>query len=244
MTKAVASSSAKDPRARSRAAGYPKGDEVRERILRVALIAFGENGFRATTTRQIAEGAGVNLPALQYYFGGKQGLYLACAEDVVDHYLRHMAGATRPAAIILEAEAPRQVAIAELKAVVRALATFLVGSQVAPIWAPFVSREVSDPGPAFEILYTRLWQPGVALMAGLVGKISGEGPKSPTSRVQALLIISSLMAFQSGRRVSQRLLDWPQVGEAELSVVIAVLEAQIDAIGRVRGSQSPDVLSA
>src|ERR1700691_6119463 len=54
-------------------AGYRKGEETRQRILDVALKAFGEDFFLAVTTRRISETAGVSLPTLQYYFGSKEG---------------------------------------------------------------------------------------------------------------------------------------------------------------------------
>jgi AcrR family transcriptional regulator len=60
-------------------AGYAKGQETRLRIILSAIDLFGEEGYERASTRRIAVAAGVNLPALQYYFSGKMGLYLACA---------------------------------------------------------------------------------------------------------------------------------------------------------------------
>ncbi|MFK5108554.1 TetR family transcriptional regulator, partial [Klebsiella pneumoniae] len=60
--------------------GYRKGEESRRRILEAALREFGRVGYAAATTRAIALQAETTLPSLQYYFGGKQGLYLACAQ--------------------------------------------------------------------------------------------------------------------------------------------------------------------
>ncbi len=53
------------------------GEVARARLLDAALRLFGERGFAATSTRDIAEAAGVNLAAIRYYFGDKQGLYRA-----------------------------------------------------------------------------------------------------------------------------------------------------------------------
>jgi len=69
--------------------GYPKGDKTRRRILGVALKAFGEDGFRAVSTRRIAQAFRVTLPVLQYHFGNKEGLYRACAEAIVQRYAEH-----------------------------------------------------------------------------------------------------------------------------------------------------------
>jgi len=211
--------------------GYQKGVETRQRILDAALKAFGESSFLAVTTRQIAEAADVSLPTLQYYFGNKEGLYLACAETIVERYRRHTTGAAAEAAKALSEGCAAGAARAHLKAVIGALAGFLVGSREAERWAQFVSRELRDPGPAFEILYASLWRPGVELTARLIARILGSRESDPAARIQALLLISSLLAFQSGRTVSLRAMDWSKIGREELAMVLSGLDSQIDAIG-------------
>ena len=49
----------------------------RERLLSEALRLFAEQGFAKTSTRAIAQAAGVNISAISYYFGDKEGLYRA-----------------------------------------------------------------------------------------------------------------------------------------------------------------------
>ncbi|NVN98127.1 MAG: TetR/AcrR family transcriptional regulator [Geobacteraceae bacterium] len=50
--------------------------DVRERLLREALLLFTSRGYAATTVREIVEAAGVTKPVLYYYFNSKEGLYL------------------------------------------------------------------------------------------------------------------------------------------------------------------------
>ena len=211
--------------------GYRKGDETRQRILNVALKAFGEGSFLAVTTRQISEAAGVSLPTLQYYFGSKEGLYLACAKAIVERYRSHTTGAARKAAETLNDGCAAETARVHLKAVIGALAGLLVGSREADRWAQFVGRELRDPGPAFEILYTSLWRPGVELTARLIARILGSPESDSAARIQALLLISGLLAFQSGRSISSRAMQWSTIGREELAMVLSGLDAQIDAIG-------------
>lgn len=226
---------AKSARARAVTnAGYRKGEETRKRILDVALKAFGEAAFRVVTTRHIAEAAGVSLPALQYHFGDKEGLYRACAEAIVERYRRHTTGAAATAREALRADCTAETARAQLKALIGALAGLLVGSKEAEGWSQFVGRELREPGPAFEILYESLWRPGVELTARLIARILGSADSEPAARIQALLLISSLLAFQSGRSISLRTMHWSTIGPQELAMVLSTLEGQIDAIGRPR----------
>src|ERR1700744_3838106 len=74
-------------RRRPKTGGYPRGDETRAHIVTVALKVFGERAFDLASTRDIAAKAGVKTPALQYYFDGKEGLHLACAQYIIDKAL-------------------------------------------------------------------------------------------------------------------------------------------------------------
>ena len=73
---------------------YQRGEETRGRILEAALELFAASGFEGASTRTIAERAGVNLPAIQYYFGSKEGLYRA----VVEQFSQEMQAGVAPIA--------------------------------------------------------------------------------------------------------------------------------------------------
>jgi TetR/AcrR family transcriptional regulator, regulator of cefoperazone and chloramphenicol sensitivity len=214
--------------------GYAKGDASRQRILDVALQVFGEVGFRTATTRRIADAAGIQLPAIQYYFGNKEGLYLACAHEIVARYRHYMGKAGAGAAKALKTRAEASVVRAALHDLIDALVELLVGSGEPSRWSAFITRERSDPGPAYEILYRDLWSPGVELTARLIACLCGEETTSPNARVQALLLISSVVGFQSGRSISLRLMDWPTVGQKEQQIIAAALKSQIDLMSRAQ----------
>lgn len=52
-------------------------DGARERLMEAAAQLFALRGFEVTTVRDIVNAAGTNLNAINYYFGGKRGLYQA-----------------------------------------------------------------------------------------------------------------------------------------------------------------------
>jgi len=212
-------------------AGYPKGEETRQRVLKVALRAFGDASYKVVTTRRIAEAAGVSLPTLQYYFDGKEGLYRACAEAIVQRYRRHTQAAA-VAAAAMGHDGTAETARLHLKAVIHALAGLLIGSREAEGWAQFVARELRDPGPAFEILYENLWRPGVLTTTRLMARILHVPEGNPAARIRALLLLSSLLAFQSGRSIAFRTMGWSTIGRHQLAMVISGLDAEIDSIGR------------
>ncbi|MBE1531248.1 TetR/AcrR family transcriptional regulator [Actinomadura algeriensis] len=55
-------------------------DSGRERIIDVATRLFAALGYDGTSTRLIAEAAGLNIATVAYHVGGKRDLYLAVME--------------------------------------------------------------------------------------------------------------------------------------------------------------------
>ncbi len=58
-----------------------QGAIARERLLTSALGLFTVKGYAATTVREIVAAAGVSKPALYYYFGNKEGIYLEMMKE-------------------------------------------------------------------------------------------------------------------------------------------------------------------
>src|SRR5271170_4060881 len=54
--------------------------DKKDHILDVAERVFSELGFDGASTRTISGEAGVNMAMLNYYFGSKEGLFLAIFE--------------------------------------------------------------------------------------------------------------------------------------------------------------------
>lgn len=206
--------------------GYRKGEETRRRILAIALRAFGNHGFAAVTTRQIAEAAGINLPALTYYFGNKEGLYLACAHDIASSFRLGVGDIAETAAAALGEPITADAARDLLKRLSASLAQFLLSADGAQDRALFVQQEMASPGPAFEILYAELWRPGIELAAALIARTTAGRLSGADSKVRAVLMIASLTGFSSGQRIIAR-----TAGEgAHLEQVIAAIHEQIDAL--------------
>ena len=75
----------KQANAKRGAVGRPagrEGEEVRADLLRAAREHFLKRDFKAVSLREIASSAGVNGAMVNYYFGGKKGLYLAMVDEV------------------------------------------------------------------------------------------------------------------------------------------------------------------
>jgi len=79
---------------------------TRRALLRAARRRFATDGYRATTVRQIAADAGVNVALISRYFASKEGLFEACVLRTSDELDRQ----TPPPAADLDGLIERLVA--------------------------------------------------------------------------------------------------------------------------------------
>lgn len=64
---------------------------TQQKLLDAAIEAFSENGFKGTSTRDIAERAGVHHPLITYHFKNKDTLWRAAANRVFGDFQRSLA---------------------------------------------------------------------------------------------------------------------------------------------------------
>src|SRR5262245_50115716 len=107
--------------------------EARERILLAAESLFAAKGFSATTVRDIARAAQLNLAMIHYYFGNKQGLYRAIFEQN-SAAVQHLLG---------EAAASRGTCRQRVERFVRAYVHFLC---THPDFARITQQEILNGG--------------------------------------------------------------------------------------------------
>jgi len=66
---------------------------TQHKLLDAAITAFSENGFKGTSTREIAERAGVHHPLITYHFKNKDQLWRAAADRVFQDFRASLADA-------------------------------------------------------------------------------------------------------------------------------------------------------
>src|SRR3954471_23247986 len=57
-------------------------NEIPRRLIEAAARMFALHGFAGTRVRDIVRAADVNLASVNYYFGGKEGLYAATLKEL------------------------------------------------------------------------------------------------------------------------------------------------------------------
>jgi TetR/AcrR family transcriptional regulator, regulator of cefoperazone and chloramphenicol sensitivity len=209
-----------------------RASDARERLLSAAIDVFGRRGFAGASTRTIATAAGVNLQAINYYFGGKHGLYLAAADHIADR----MGALVGPAGRRARARFARRgapvspdEARALLAAMLGTVAGFLFDEEWTPV-ARFIVREQMDPTEAFDRLYTRVMEPNIEVARRIVGTITGEDPRSTRVRLRTLSLVGSIIFFRIAHAAARRQLGWTEVGRRELAAIRELVQETVASV--------------
>ena len=231
LAKTVARTVADDGRRRHPpAGGYARGDETRSRIISAALDVFGVHGFGGASTRMLAERAGVTLPALQYYFDGKEGVYLACAEHIAERLEAYFGPASGAIADALARERPSRARLrAMLFGFSDRLAELFLGKHELEKWVLFIIREQAQPTPAFEVIYDRVMAPVAATCKSLIGRLLELPASDQKVRMRALMLVGQVVFLRTGREAALRVLGWPDFAGNRLALVKRSLHLQIAA---------------
>jgi AcrR family transcriptional regulator len=213
------------PRRRPEAGGYSRGDETRARIIRSAVEIFGRDGYARASTRKIAAAAAVNPPALQYYFGSKEGLHQACAQFLIDRF-EETTGAALKAADNAVAGGDPGAALDALCHILEVTLEISLGASDVKIWNRFMTRgQIDGAGPAFPLIREGIVTPIHSTCARLIGVITGAGGEDPNSRLRAAAVLSQLSAFSINRESTLKNLGWPDFAEGRAEAAKAIVLA-------------------
>lgn len=171
----------------------PDGDITRSGIIHIAGELFAERGYADTTSKAICERAGVNLAAINYHFGSRDGLYLAVLQEVQQHivqlsFLQNLARDT------LEPEE-------KLRVFLRQIIQRVMNGDNWPIrvWA----REVLTPSPLLDQVLREHINPKFDALTLIISELTGLAPSHPRMPQLVLSMISPcLVLLIAGRQIA------------------------------------------
>lgn len=195
----------------------PSQLSARERIIDAATDIFGTHGFKAATIRAIANLAGVNVAAVNYYFGDKQGLYGEVIETIFSK------GFSRYPSIL--PEQPATVTAEErLFQFVRGTVYRLVSPDG---WggiagsARLVVKEMLEPTEAFNKVLDRYIRPHKDVLVDILYEIVGRKVPEKTILLCAMSILGQCVYYAAGRNIIVRIAPGNLPEEGQIDEIVA-----------------------
>lgn len=208
---------------------YTRGEDTRRRILEAALEVFAAEGYEGASTRHLAERAGINLPAIQYYFGSKDGLYRAAIDYVVQEIEAHFAPIVAPVKAALAQEGPGPADL--LEALCKMLEAFVALIAGGPdlesrrlLFARAEIEQTAGLARLHECGMRQVYEPCLSLVARLIGQ-PGEAEETA---LRTLLLIGQVTGFCN--KGARHALKTTEFGEARVRAIQRLVRVHTQAI--------------
>ena len=197
---------------------------TRADLIDAALDLFGQDGFAAVSTRALTDRAGANLAAIQYHFGGKDALYRA----VIDHVIEIFPPRIGFAELLFSEQSEQlkgkpEAQAALLKTLASTLLRAFLGDTQMRRIVPFFLREMIHPSPHFDHFYAALPGRLHSLLTRFVALVMDTTADDERAILQTHALIGQIVVFQIGRPILLRRTGWDDFNPQRVEQIIEVL---------------------
>ncbi|MCA9264276.1 MAG: CerR family C-terminal domain-containing protein [Planctomycetales bacterium] len=161
--------------------------DARQQILQAAGPIFAEQGFKDATVREICKAAGVNVAAINYYFGDKRRLYV----EAVSHAYANRLGEV-PVPNWSSETSPSE----KLRGFILAMVRRMVGMDEAPWEIRLLTREVLQPSDACRKLAEDYFRPQFELLLSILDELVAPATSLTKRRQLAFSIIGQCVYYR------------------------------------------------
>lgn len=184
----------------------PTTSDAPARLLQAARKLFAERGVAATSIRELAHEAGVNVAAVNYHFGDKEQLYLETLR-----YCYRTCGVLNERGNEILQEAikadTQEAALTGIRDYIHQLMHALFFSEDARLQAKLLFREMSDPTPALEVIVREFISPKRELLCKLLVQAKPDLARDKNLTLYASSIIGQILYYRTSLPVFLRLFE-------------------------------------
>lgn len=161
--------------------------DIAQRIIEAASEVFARHGFAASRVRDIVRTADVNLAAVNYYFGGKEGLYAATLKQLASHRNAGWQGFDPGAT-------PEEALFHHVLAVVNRV----MGAEADETLGRIIAHEAMSPTPYFDQVMADVVQPELERLESIVRQLSPKAPEPQVSMI-AMSVLGQCLFYLYAR---------------------------------------------
>ena len=188
------------------------------RIASAAIEEFALRSLDGARIREIARKSGVNVAAISYHFGGKEGLYRAVISGVSDYFDKSVGPYYRRGKKMFssgDADGAMNLAREFLIDMIRKFS----GMKIVPALCLIMARETASPSGYFQRVYDSIYRRPVEFLSKLL-VVASKGKVPPdVGIVFAQALWANVRSYSAKSDAVLRLHSWSDVGEAEIGLL-------------------------
>jgi AcrR family transcriptional regulator len=206
-------------------------EDARQRLIDAGLLIFSQHNYEGATTRRIAEKAGVNLASIPYYFGGKEGLYRATIESMVEQFQTQMMPQVQALRQRIEQAQPsRAQSVDYLCQFLSQLISSIIALNAPRNWLRLGFSDDQAPIRAFDVIYEGIICPIHDAVGELVARCLEIQPRSPEAILRTHALVGQVIAFHLSREAVLKRLNQSELSPADIRLIQVIIEDHVRAI--------------
>ncbi len=191
-----------------------------DKLIEAAGPLFADRPFDAVSTRELAKAANVNLSAISYHFGNKEGLYEAVFKKIIED-LQPVRSGFRS---FMEAGANAAKKNPDLqREIIRTFVSAFIEKVISsenPRWRMrLMIREVHQAGPCFDMVMKGHIDIMHDLLGNLVALILGKPSRDPKVVLVSHSILGLCLQYALNQALISHRLEWDGYGEKEVAIL-------------------------
>ncbi|HET7729441.1 MAG TPA: CerR family C-terminal domain-containing protein [Usitatibacter sp.] len=169
--------------------------DIPRRLIQAASEVFARHGYAGSRIREIVREAEVHFAAVNYYFGGKEGLYAATLKQLA---AQRTVEPVRPAGRGENAED------ALYQQVLAILQRYVDGENNSTL-GRILAHESMNPTENFEQLITDLVRPELERLVAIVRRLAGDGADEVSVNRAAMSVMGQCLFYLFARGALDRI---------------------------------------
>ena len=200
--------------------GTPKKASAADKLLDAAGPLFTERPFDVVSTREIADAAQVNLSAISYHFGNKEGLYAAIFNWIISDLSPIRDGLSAFVKISLPLAKNN---VEQQRIVISTLVHNLIDAITDdnnPRWRMrLIFQEVQRQGPCFDLVLEKHINVIHDLVGSLIALVVQKDVSSADVKFLTQAVLGLCLQHGLNEAVVLKRLNWEKIGPTELEII-------------------------
>ena len=209
-----------------------RGEDTARRILLAAIEVFADEGYEGASTRSLASHAGVNAPAIQYYFGSKEGLYRAVIGHIANLVEERLGPVALRIGTALSGEPARDELTALLFDLLDGFLDLIACRGIPEAAALLIARAEIENAAALDPLQQAVMRLAFGPAIALIARLLGLAPGDKEAKIRTFMIFGQALVFK--KRTTKMgacpALGWVELGEPQIKTIATILRQHTRAI--------------
>jgi TetR/AcrR family transcriptional regulator, regulator of cefoperazone and chloramphenicol sensitivity len=193
-------------------------------LIESGITLFGARGYDGVTTRELAHGARTNISSIKYHFGGKEELYRAVLEEIIQE-IKELVG---PLLLVLrngvaEANGNQDVLTRLARQFAEGWCRAALGDPRTQKRIPPIVRELIQPSRHFKVIYNGFFRVLYEVLGELLAAAHGQTAVDQQLQIRTHIIMNVVWGFIYTESLLWHQMGWNGYNRNRIEAIVPVL---------------------